>query len=107
VGTMKKMLILLLLAGVLASGCIQTAATPELKYVDPENPNNYILLKEDPTHPGTGTFSIITTEYVAGGTYTSTSKTYSLQYADYPVGVTLEKVGSGVRLSDTVIWSLL
>lgn len=98
---MKKLLYILLIAAMLTSGCVQTQ---ELKFVDPNNPQNYILLQENPTQPGTGTFSIITTEYVTGGSYTSTSEAYSLQYSDYPVGVTLKKVDNGIELADNIIW---
>jgi len=107
VGTVKNLLILfILLAATLGSGCVANAPdSEELKFKDPSNPDtNYMVLKEDLTKPGTGTFTIVTSEYVAGGTYTETSEAYSLKYAEYPVGITLKKVENGIQIGGSGYW---
>lgn len=106
-GTVKHLLILFIfLAAILGSGCaVHAPESKEIKYKDPNNPNtNYIILKEDSTKPDTGTFTVVTSEYVAGGTYTETSEAYSLRYAEYPVGVTLKKVDNGIDLGEGDCW---
>ena len=104
---MKHLLILFIfLAAILGSGCaVHAPESKEIKYKDPSNPDaNYIIFKEDPTQPDTGTFTVVTSEYIAGGTYTETSEAYSLRYAEYSVGVTLKKVENGIDLGNDDYW---
>jgi hypothetical protein len=104
---MKNLLILFtLLTAILGSGCVVHAPeSEELKFKDPNNPDiNYLVLKEDLTKPDTGTFTVVTSDYVAGGTYTETSEAYSLKYSEYPVGVTLKKVKNGIQIGGSSYW---
>ena len=102
---MKTLIVLLFLVAVMASGCVHHPASPELRFEDPNNPTeNYLIFREDLTKPNTGTFSLITTDYVAGGTYTETSEAYSLWYSEYPVGITLKKVTNGIDIGEGVAW---
>jgi hypothetical protein len=104
---MKHLLILFIfLIAILGSGCaVHAPDSKELKFKDPNYPDtNYLVLSEDLTKPGTGTFTLITSEYTAGGTYTETSEAYSLRYAEYPVGVTLKKVKNGIDIGKGECW---
>lgn len=102
---MKKLLSILFLVAVMTSGCVQTAEHNEVRYSDPDKPNeNYIIMRSNTVDPDMGTFSLVTTSFVAGGFYTETSEAYTLRYGEYPVGVTLKKVDHGVDLGEGTYW---
>ena len=102
---MKKLLSIFFLLAVMASGCVQAPERHEIRYEDPDNPSgNYLIISPSLTEQYTGTFTLVTTDYLAGGSYTETTEAYTLRYGEAPVGVTLKKVENGVNIGGDTNW---
>lgn len=102
---MTKFLPMLFILAVMVSGCVQAPEHKEIRYEDQDHPNeNYIIFKQNNLNADSGTFTLVTRTFVAGGSYTETSEAYTLMYGEYPVGVTLKKVEHGIDLGEGVYW---
>ena len=98
-----KFLPLFFIFAVLVSGCVQAPEHKEIRYEDPDHPNeNYLVMKYQTED--SGTFTLVTSTFVAGGSFTETSEAITLRYGEYPVGITLKKVEHGIDLGEDVYW---
>lgn len=95
---MMQPLHIIVLVFVLFSGCV-SIASPDLKYVDPDNEANYIVF-----HTQESTFTVVTEDYIADGVYTQEGDYLILHYTGYVGAVSVKKTESGLDIGDGVVW---
>lgn len=95
---MKHFLSFLIFGLILSSGCV-TIASPDIKYVDPTNENNFIVF-----HTQEKTFTVVTEKYIADGVYTKEGDYLILHYTGYVGSVSVKKTVDGLDIGEGVVW---
>jgi hypothetical protein len=90
-----KNLVYFLLFLLTTAGTVTAFSDNEIKYVDPDNENNYIIFNEEER-----SYFLTQPDGDYSGTYTENSMCYSLSPFDY----TIVKNGAGIKAPNGEIW---